>query len=145
MADETPFRVFETSQAAAGNRLNPGKLGLYSDRVVYVSQPKLTKVRRQDVQYEQIAQIYTEDGMAFTTLIIETTGGDKIEIPGLMIDTAGEALDLIRSEVEKTTTSDAGATGPDLATEIERLAALHTNGALSDEEFTAAKKKALGL
>ncbi len=69
MGEEAPFRVFETSQVAKGNRINPGKLGLYSDRVVYVSQPKLTQVKRQDAKYEHIAQIHTEDGPAFTSAL----------------------------------------------------------------------------
>jgi Short C-terminal domain len=38
------------------------------------------------------------------------------------------------------------ATGGDDATaELERLAQLHTQGVLTDEEFAAAKKKALGI
>ncbi len=145
MADEAPLRVFETSQAAAGNRINPGRLGLYSDRVVYVSQPKVTKVKRQDAKYEQIAQVYTEDGMAFTTLFIETTGGDKIEVPGLKIASANEASELIRAEVEKKAQAVKASSAPDLASDIEKLAALHAEGVLTDEEFAAAKKKTLGL
>jgi len=145
MAEEAPFQVFETSQAAKGNRLNPGKLGLYPDRIVYVSQPKLTKVKTQSAKYEQIAQVYIEDGMAFTTLIIETTGGDKIEIPGLKINTANEASRLIKDEVEKKAQPAKIPAGSDLAAEIERLATLHAGGILTDEEFTAAKAKTLGL
>jgi len=33
----------------------------------------------------------------------------------------------------------------DQTAELERLAQLHTQGVLTDEEFTAAKKKALGI
>ena len=33
----------------------------------------------------------------------------------------------------------------DTAAEVERLAQLHASGALTDEEFTAAKAKALGI
>jgi len=39
----------------------------------------------------------------------------------------------------------AAAPATDDASEIERLASLHASGALSDEEFTAAKQKILGL
>jgi hypothetical protein len=34
---------------------------------------------------------------------------------------------------------------PDASAELERLARLHESGALTDEEFTAAKARALGL
>jgi len=34
---------------------------------------------------------------------------------------------------------------PDPADQIEHLAQLHTSGALTDEEFAAAKSKALGI
>jgi membrane protease subunit (stomatin/prohibitin family) len=34
--------------------------------------------------------------------------------------------------------------GDDVIAQIEKLSALHTSGALSDEEFAAAKKKLLG-
>jgi hypothetical protein len=34
---------------------------------------------------------------------------------------------------------------PDPADEIEHLAQLHTSGVLTDEEFAAAKAKALGI
>jgi hypothetical protein len=35
--------------------------------------------------------------------------------------------------------------GDDQSAELERLAQLHTQGVLTDEEFAAAKKKALGI
>jgi Short C-terminal domain len=35
--------------------------------------------------------------------------------------------------------------GGDQTAELERLAQLHTQGVLTDEEFAAAKKKALGI
>jgi hypothetical protein len=39
---------------------------------------------------------------------------------------------------------DAAGTAPSPAAEVERLANLHAQGALTDEEFTAMKAKALG-
>lgn len=39
----------------------------------------------------------------------------------------------------------AAAPANDSVGEVERLAALHQSGALTDEEFTAAKAKALGI
>jgi hypothetical protein len=39
----------------------------------------------------------------------------------------------------------AAAPPPDAPAELERLARLHESGALTDEEFTAAKARALGL
>jgi Short C-terminal domain len=39
----------------------------------------------------------------------------------------------------------AAAPPPDAIAELERLARLHESGALTDEEFTAAKVRALGL
>lgn len=48
---------------------------------------------------------------------------------------------------EMATAQQAQAAPPqdDVIAQIERLAALHTSGALSDEEFAAAKKKLLGV
>jgi hypothetical protein len=39
----------------------------------------------------------------------------------------------------------AHADSPDSAPTLEDLAAMHASGVLTDEEFTAAKKKALGI
>ena len=39
----------------------------------------------------------------------------------------------------------AAAPAPDTIAELERLSRLHESGALTDEEFTAAKARALGL
>ena len=39
----------------------------------------------------------------------------------------------------------APADSPDSAPTLEDLAAMHASGVLTDEEFTAAKKKALGI
>jgi hypothetical protein len=39
----------------------------------------------------------------------------------------------------------AAATPPDTIAELERLSRLHESGALTDQEFTAAKARALGL
>jgi len=41
-------------------------------------------------------------------------------------------------------TPPAAGQGTDMAAELKRLADLHTQGALSDEEFAAAKSKVLG-
>lgn len=114
-------------------------------RISLESQPKLTMVKTQDATYEQIAQVYTEDGLTHATLVIETTGGDKIEVLGLQIGTANEASGLIRDAVEKQAQSAKPSGGTNLAAEIEKLAALHAEGLLSDEEFSAAKKRVLGL
>jgi hypothetical protein len=41
--------------------------------------------------------------------------------------------------------AEAATGGNDATAELERLAQLHTQGVLTDEEFAAAKKKALGI
>jgi hypothetical protein len=44
-----------------------------------------------------------------------------------------------------TAPAPAPATGGDTTAELERLASLHQSGALTDEEFVAAKAKLLGI
>jgi len=41
--------------------------------------------------------------------------------------------------------ADAAMGGDDSTAELQRLAQLHDQGVLTDEEFAAAKKKALGI
>jgi hypothetical protein len=51
-----------------------------------------------------------------------------------------------RERLESSHTEPAGASAPagDLAAQLDRLAALHDSGALSDEEFAGAKRRLLG-
>jgi hypothetical protein len=59
---------------------------------------------------------------------------------------AGQDADYMEQQGAAMAQGAEAATGGDDATaELERLGQLHTQGVLTDEEFAAAKKKALGI
>ncbi len=141
---EAPFYVVESSQLAKGNRINAGRLGLYEDRLIYVSQPQFLRTVRQDIRYDQIAQVHQEHGAKFTSLVIETTGGDRVVMPGMDAADVQKAITLIE---ERTARTGGGEPAPvlDVADEIRKLAEIRDLGILTDEEFSARKKKLLDL
>ena len=72
--------------------------------------------------------------------------GKKNEEQSAVNDQAQAAYAATQAPAAAPAPGPAAAPAPtDSVSEIERLAALHQSGALTDEEFSAAKAKALGI
>jgi hypothetical protein len=116
-------------------------------------------VRRQRVLYGQIAQLWTQRRTLFSTLVIETRGGDTLKVAGLSYVTAKTASlfieqrlchsdPLLPSEGESRphTTQETARPGP--YEQIQRIARLRTQrivrlrdeGFISSQEYEGKKR-----
>lgn len=90
-----------------------------------------------ELRYEDVSEVGA-DGGAF----ILRHGSHTIELKRCVSNTMKEVIEEIRSRSRETCRSSNVGIG---ISEVERLAELHSAGVLTDEEFAAAKAKALGL
>ncbi|MHB2253175.1 SHOCT domain-containing protein [Corynebacterium aurimucosum] len=91
-----------------------------------------------ELRYEDVSEVGTEGA----TLILRD-GSHTIELKRCITPTMKEVSEEIRSRAEELRRQAPSASSG--VSEIEKLAELHAAGVLTDEEFAAAKAKALGL
>lgn len=138
--------VLETASRDSGTR--NAKVTLYTDRIERVKPPKRMSLSRShlDVEVTPVKAISSvqikKDGLACSLVTVYATG-NTIEFRMDHKDAAKFKDELMRLVLAQgPAPAAAPASG---AAEVARLADLHAHGSLTDEEFTAAKKAALGL
>lgn len=132
----------------------PNELDIYEDRIEEKVLPRsLTALMgRHDrfvIRYEQIAAVGLHTGLLWSTLTVESTGGHTAVVRALPKREATAAKQLLEERLaanraghEPQKLAPAAASTAD---ELSKLSVLRDSGALSDEEFAAAKKQLLGL
>ena len=123
-------------------------------RLVFVDKGILYGLKVEDFAYDKISSIQYETGILFGKLTIFTSGNKAIieNVIKAKVRTFG---DWVRARVSAPATnqierqnslSQNNSEGTiDIADQIERLAKLKEKGHLTEEEFTAQKRKFLGL
>lgn len=140
----------EWTPGFGGGQLKPPHLILWPDRVELVM-AKMMKSERTTIHFDQMARVDQQTRGALHTIIIESSGGAVIECVGLKKADALEAVTRIH-ETAAAYKQGAGMNlaappppgGDNVASQLAQLAALHAQGALSDEEFSAGKARLLG-
>lgn len=98
------------------------------------------------ILYDKISNV--EFNMSIGQLIIYTVS-KKIEFQGIIKEELRDLCDFISSQARKKSEPAAAPasanTGNDMIAQLERLAHLKEQGAITEEEFTVAKKKLLGM
>jgi len=119
-------------------------LRVFADRVECTQPGLVGSGTTESIRYEQIAQVFIDRGLRWNRLAIETTGGGGFGIAGINRGDADAAKALIEERIERSRAPVAAPTAaPSIADQIAQLAALRDSGALSDEEFAAAKARLL--
>lgn len=90
-----------------------------------------------ELRYEDISEVGAEGA----TLILRD-GSHTVELKRCITPTMKEVTEEIHARAEELRQTPSTSSG---VSEIEKLAELHAAGVLTDEEFAAAKAKALGL
>lgn len=90
-----------------------------------------------ELRYEDVSEVGADGGS-----FILRHGSHTIELKRCVTNTIKEVIEEIRSRSQETRQASNMTIG---ISEVERLAKLHADGALTDEEFAAAKAKALGI
>ena len=110
---------------------------LLKDRGAFASSTK-------EIYPRQVTSIGTKKGVGNEILQL-TVSGAGIEIRNLQSGRASATADLIRDAQNAQTAAPSAPPAPSSADELAKLAEMHAAGILTDEEFSAAKARILGL
>jgi len=95
------------------------------------------------IALDKISSITASKGMLFGGIVI-TTSNEEIKVEKVVGDEVDAFVGAVRNALETPTTSTPASSSSDLD-QLTKLAELHAAGILTDDEFAAAKAKALGL
>lgn len=125
-------------------------LAVCSDRrVIFLNRGMVYGLKQFQIPHDRIQAIDNETGMLMGTLTI-WDGATYIHLRMVMKKTVWQFVKVTREAMERyrrgLRAQQAGETGPpvDVASQIERLAALREKGLLTLEEFESQKRKILG-
>jgi Short C-terminal domain len=137
--EEVPRAVYKTAPLAA-----PAAVRIYENEIE-VMRPGLTRQTTQRFRYGQIAQVAVRRGVAFATLVIESTGGHTATVSGMLRGTAEEARSVIEERMNLATSAAEASSSLtyDVPAQIRELAKLKEAGLISETEYEAKKKNLL--
>jgi Short C-terminal domain len=142
-----PVLELRESNLSYNDARQPMTLRVFEDRVECTRPGIITRGSTDTIRYHQVAQVIVHRGLMWSALAVETNGGGGFRIGGLKKDAADQAKRAIDERVARPASgpSHAAATSsaPDLADQLARLGELRQSGALTPEEFAAAKAKLL--
>lgn len=137
-------------------KIEGGIQGLYNSRqgmlistdrrLIFVEKSMLGRLTVEDFPYDKITSIQYETGWALGSVKIYASG-NRADITHIAKDQVQPFAESVRARISGGGTAQAGtvaASVGDLLPQLERLATLKNAGALTDEEFAAAKAKLLG-
>jgi hypothetical protein len=145
----TPLLLLkESSLSYHGEARQPMTLRVFEDRVECTKPRLVARGSTDTIRYEQIAQVIVHRGLAWNALAVETNGGGGFRIGGLKKRQAEEAkavidgrVKLLREQPVRTVTPASASLS--LLEQLAQLSALRESGALTEDEFAAAKKRLL--
>lgn len=118
-----------------------------TDRRVLLTEAKAIgwETTARTIPLEKISSITVDGGLAFSKVTI-TTSNEAITIKDLPNEEANGFAHTVQDQLaEPAVVSNSAAQTDGLPDRLQQLAELHDAGVLTDEEFAAAKAKALGL
>jgi hypothetical protein len=122
-----------------------GLLAMTDRRLLFLMDGSTQKIS-EDFPYGKISSIQWASGLLTGTITIFASGA-KSEIKSSPKEAGKALVDAVRNIISRPAQPTPVVTlaEPSAADEIERLAGLHRSGLLTDDEFAAAKAKALGI
>lgn len=129
-----------------------GILVATNKRLIFVDKGVFWGLRVEDFPYDKITSIQYETGMILGKIIIFASG-NKAAIENINKNIARNFADYVRARISSVKEhaslpkeSPTYNTDSDkILNQLERLSKLHISGDLTDDEFSVAKKKLLGL
>ena len=134
-ADEQGIAVFSGVDADA-----PAVFVATDRRVLYVA-GAVGSYRRHSLPYGQLTEVFTSNETMLGSSVSVRAGSEAYEVRRSAGDAEAFAR-VVRGRIGQGSVSQAVSSG---AGELSRLVELYQQGLLSDEEFAAAKARALGL
>lgn len=98
----------------------------------------------QSISLDKVSSISEKTGWALGSIRISTSN-DEIEVEKVATDEAKAVVSAARRALEQVSAPSSAPESSGSLDDLQKLADLHAAGVLTDEEFAAAKAKALGL
>lgn len=130
---------------AGGDTERRGTLAV-TDRRVFLFTKRIGGHDVQDFVYAQLTSCNYSAGLGFGSVELVTSGGQHSRVTMVGKEEGERIGQLISQQMQahRGQPQAAPATAPDPVAQLTQLAAMHDSGALSDEEFAAAKARLLG-
>src|SRR5215218_989972 len=94
--EQTPLMEVRSPSIGTGT---PARLKVLEDAILVYQFNSPVNVRQQRVLYGQIAQVWTQRRMLFSTLVLETRGGDTLKVAALSHGAAKSAAEFIEQRL----------------------------------------------
>lgn len=130
-----------------------GLLVATAKRLVFVNKGLIFGLKVEDFPLDKISSIQYETGLLFGSITIFTSG-NKAVVKQVSKDAARRFAESARARIagrgaggdkRPDPVANSGQQPADIMSQLDKLVALKAGGALTDDEFTAAKRKLLGL
>src|SRR5215210_4499764 len=100
--EQAPLMEVRSSSIGTGT---PARLKVFEDAILVYQFNSPVNVRQQRVLYGQIAQVWTQRSMLFSTLVLETRGGDTLKVAALSHGAAKSAAEFIEQRLRNNDSS----------------------------------------
>lgn len=95
-----PIARFKSNALAKGNLLRPLQLLIYEDRIESFK-PNWVRQQRRAIPFSKVAAVSVNESFAFAELVVESSGGDVLNIPSMQKRDAHAARELILARLER--------------------------------------------
>jgi PH (Pleckstrin Homology) domain-containing protein/putative oligomerization/nucleic acid binding protein len=136
--DELPLKVIRGSYGSGAGIL------VATDRRLIFIDKGLMSLKVEDFGYDKITSVQYRTGMVLGEIDV-LASGNRATFKNIEKARVREFGDWLRARISAPKASAAPASMPSASEEIARMADLHRQGILTDEEFAAKKKQLLGL
>lgn len=140
------YRDERVLAAAQGTRFNKVEYVVATDRRVFFLEREVAGFESgsQSIPVDKVTSVSAKRGLVFADLTV-TTSNEEIKIEKLVLGEADAFAQVLRDRLDNGLTDKQPSPQPGGIDQVAKLAELHAAGVLTDEEFAAAKAKALGI
>lgn len=140
------YRDERVLAAVQGARFSKREYVVATDRRVFFLEKEVAGFESgsQSIPVEKVTSVAARRGIVFADLTI-TTSNEEIKIEKVELSEADAFARVLRDRLDNGHTGKQQSTPPGGIDQLTKLAELHAAGMLTDEEFAAAKAKALGI
>jgi hypothetical protein len=121
-----------------------GSNGLFlttNKRLLFVDK-QLFSAKTKEFSYSSITSLESDSGLALAKIIVRTSGG-SFTIKGVKKNQSKPFIEAVRDKMSSTLDQDSTATENPTLSQLERLAKLREQGALTEDEFNQEKQALL--
>jgi hypothetical protein len=147
----SPLYEVRASRLAKGGRpFTPNVVRIWPDRVEDYQHHALLHKNTQAIGYAQVAQVTINRGLRWSTIRVESTGGQVVTLAGVPKRDADQIKAVLDAKVNEARVGPqqaapvATSSAVDVTDRLVKLGEMRTAGLITDEEFAAQKARLLG-